>query len=297
MDLSAIYDLITDKLISWSEALISMFPNIILAVLILIIGFFIARWVRTKARKFMLAVSKVEVISNLFGSFMFFVFLAFSILTALKVLSLDQALSTVLAGAGILGLALAFAFQDIVANFVSGVILSIRLPMRLGHLVKIDDVTGTVIRINLRDTVIRTFHGQDVIIPNKVIFENSIKNYTSSEKRCIDLEVGVSYGDHLPDVKKITLNALKEIEDRLDEQGALFYYKAFGDSSIDFFVRLWLKETKQAFFLETRSQAIMLIKRTFDEHDLSMPYPVRTLDFDGKGGKNLQDIGVNIQKN
>lgn len=294
MDFEKPYNLIIDKITRWIETFISMFPNILLAGIIVVLGIFIGRWIGKKSRKFMLKITKVEILSNLFGSLMYTLIVALVLLTALKILSLDKALSSALAGAGIIGLALAFAFQDIAANFVSGIVLSIRLPMRIGHLIQVKDTIGTVSKINLRDTVIRTFHGHDVIIPNKVIFDSPIINYSISNKRCIDLEVGVSYGDQLPDVKEITLKAMEKISDRLDEQGALFYYKGFGDSSIDFFVRLWLKETNQAFFLETRSQAIMIIKETFDENDLSIPFPIRTLDFDGKGGKNLSDIAVNV---
>lgn len=151
--------------------------------------------------------------------------------------------------------------------------------MRIGHLIQVNGIKGTVLKINLRDTVIRTFHGQDVIIPNKIVFDSPITNYSISKKRCIDLKVGVSYDDSLPDVKQITLEALKEIKDRLDTQGALFFYTDFGDSSINFFVRLWLKQTDQAFYLETQSQAIVLIKKAFDEKGITIPYPIRTLDF------------------
>lgn len=290
------YHLIIDKLIRWIESFISMFPNILLATIVVVMGIFIGRWIGRKSRKFMRKITKIDILSNLFGSLVYAVIIAIVVLTALKILSLDKALSSALAGAGIIGLALAFAFQDIAANFVSGIVLSIRLPMRIGHLIQVNETIGTVSKITLRDTVIRTFHGHDVIIPNKVIFDSPIINYTISNKRCIDLEVGVSYGDNLPDVKEITLKALQKIEDRLDEQGALFYYQGFGESSIDFFVRLWLKETNQAFFLETRSQAIMIIKQAFDDHNLNIPFPIRTLDFDGKGGKNLQEITLKIEK-
>lgn len=297
MEVSEIFDLITGKILNWVETLIHMLPNLIIVILLLFIGYYLARWLKKKSRNFMFKLTKIDIVSNLFSSFVFFLIIAIVIFTALKILNLDKALTTALAGAGIISLALAFAFQDIAANFVSGVFISIRLPFRIGHLIKIEDTIGTVKQITLRDTVVRTFHGQNVVVPNKKIFDSPLVNYTSSNKRCIDLKVGVSYGDELPDVKKITLNALKEIEDRMDEQGILFYYEEFGDSSIDFFVRLWLKETKQAFYLETRSQAIMIIKKTFDEHDLNMPFPIRTLDFDVHGGKNLSEVDLKVNKN
>lgn len=297
MNVEEVYLMIKDKLVNWMETLIKMLPNLVLAAIIIVLGFFIARWIRNKAQKIIRKITKIDIISNLLGSIIYAIAIGVVLLTALKILNLDKALGAALAGAGIVGLALAFAFQDIAANFVSGIFLSIRLPMRIGHLIQVKDTIGTVSKINLRDTVIRTFHGHDVIIPNKVIFDSPIINYSISNKRCIDLDVGVSYGDELPDVKKISLDALKQIDDRLDEQGALFYYKEFGDSSVNFFVRLWLKETNQAFFLETRSRAIMILKKTFDENNLSMPFPIRTLDFDPKGGKNISEVPIDIKKN
>ncbi len=286
MNVEEIYSLIVSKLTEWMEDIVVMFPNLVLASIVLIVGFFIAKWLGKKAREILKRITKIDIISNLFGSVVYAIFLGIVFLTVLRILNLDKALGTALAGAGIVGLAVAFAFQDIVANFVSGVVLSIRMPMRIGHLIQVNEFIGTVLKINLRDTVIRTFHGQDVIIPNKVVFDSPIINYSISKIRCIDLEVGISYDDDLPDVKAITLNALKEIKGRLDGQGVVFYYTDFGDSSINFFVRLWLKETNQAFFLETRSQAIMIIKQAFDDKNITIPYPIRTLDFlSGEGEK------------
>lgn len=279
MDLEKVYTLIQSKLTEWMNEIILMFPNLVLAALVVVIGFFIARWLGRKARVIMRAITKIDIISNLFGSVVYAIIIGIIVLTALRILHLDKALGTALAGAGIVGLALAFAFQDIAANFVSGVVLSIRMPIRIGHLIQVNGIIGTVLKINLRDTVIRTFHGQDVIIPNKMVFDSPITNYSISKKRCIDLKVGVSYDDSLPEVKQITLDALKEIKERLDSQGFLFFYTDFGDSSINFFVRLWLKQTDQAFYLETQSQAIMLIKKAFDDQGITIPYPIRTLDF------------------
>ena len=88
-----------------------------------------------------------------------------------------------LAGAGVVGLALAFAFQDIAANFISGIFISFRKPLHIDDIVKIGDYMGRVEEINLRDTVLRTFQGQMVIIPNKNVFQNPIENYSMLGKR------------------------------------------------------------------------------------------------------------------
>jgi len=112
----------------------------------------------------------------------------------LSILKLNTAVTSILAGAGIIGLALAFAFQDIAANFISGIFISFRRPLRVGDIVKVKDYMGKVEEINLRDTILRTFQGQTVIIPNKEVFQNPIENFSRLGKRRIDLWIGVSYG-------------------------------------------------------------------------------------------------------
>ncbi len=150
--------------------MIHMLPNLLLAVIVLVIGFFFSHWLGRKSRKFIKTITKIDIIINLFGSLIYVVFLSITFLITLKTLNLDK--------------------------------------------------------------------------------------------------------------------ALKEIQDRLSKQGVLFYYENFGDSSVDFFVRLWLKETNQVFYLETRSQAIMIIKKAVDDHNLNIPYPVRILDIGGEIKRN-----------
>src|SRR5690606_23058682 len=193
MNFKDFYDLTIGKIITWIKEFIHMLPNFIIAILIIVLGFYISRWIRRKSKNIIQSILKIEIISNLFSTLIYTISLGIFLMMVLRILNLDQALGAALAGAGIVGIALAFAFQDIAANFVAGIVLSIRLPIRIGHLIQVKEHTGTVQKINLRDTVIRTFHGQDVIIPNKVLFDSPITNYSISKKRCIDLEVGVSY--------------------------------------------------------------------------------------------------------
>jgi small conductance mechanosensitive channel len=170
----------------------------------------------------------------------------------LSVLNLDKAVTSILAGAGILGLALAFAFQDIAANFMLGIFLLFRRPLAVGDIVSTNDHMGVVEEINLRDTMIRTFQGQRVIIPNKDVFQNTIENYTVLGKRRLDLGVGVSYGDDLRKVKEIAIKAAEKISVRSLTEEISLYYEEFGDSSINFSIRIWLNNTDQPTFLQGR---------------------------------------------
>ncbi len=216
-----------------------------------------------------------------------------TIFVALSILNLDKAVTSILAGAGILGLALAFAFQDIASNFMSGIFLSIRRPLHTGDIVQIKNYMGKITQINLRDTVLRTFQGQMVIIPNKEVLQNPIENYSLLGKRRMDLTVGVSYGDDLQKVKNVTLKALEGIEGLTKDDEITFFYKEFGDSSINFDVRLWVHTAEQPEYLQVRSEAVMRIKQAYDENNITIPFPIRTLDFGIKGGLPLKEITIN----
>jgi small conductance mechanosensitive channel len=219
----------------------------------------------------------------------FIAFVATGIFVALSILQLDKAVTSLLAGAGIIGLALGFAFQDIAANFVSGVLMAIRRPVRLGDVIESNSYFGSVVNINLRSTIIRTMQGQHVHIPNKDIFNKPIVNYSEEGKRRIDLKCGVSYGDDLEKVKKIVLEAITSIDYLITKDEITFFYKEFGDSSINFEVRYWVNFKKQPDYLAAPSDGVMRIKKAYDENNIMIPFPIRTLDFGIKGGEILNE--------
>ena len=289
-DLATISDLITDKLSNWVRELIRLLPNIALAAIVLVVGVLLAKLIRRFSFRVISRMSHSGTLNNLFSSIIYFIFLGIVFFTVLSILNLDKAVTSVLAGAGIVGLALAFAFQDIAANFISGVFISFRRPIRAGDIVKIEDYMGTVREINLRDTVLETFQGQMVIIPNKTVFQNPIENYSILNKRRFDLEVGVSYGEDLEKVRQVTLDAVKGLEGLSKTETTTLFFTEFGDSSINFTLRLWMDSAEQLLYKRVGSEAVMKIKKAYDENDIMIPFPIRTLDFGIKGGKTLSDM-------
>lgn len=296
MDLNKAYQLISQKLQTWLHDFIRLLPNILLAAIVLAVGFFLAKTIKNLAAKLFRKISRNRTLDGLFTSVVYIFFLGVTIFIALSILQLDKAVTSILAGAGIIGLALAFAFQDIAANFISGIFLSFRRPLHIGDIVKIKDYMGKVEAINLRDTTIRTFQGQMVIIPNKDVFQNPIENYTLLGKRRIDLTIGVSYGDDLEKVKDITLDAVKDIKDLSKEDEVTMFYTEFGDSSINFFIRLWVNCPDQPVYLRVGSEAITRIKKAYDENNIMIPFPTRTLDFGVKGGTPLNETSLKVMQ-
>ena len=294
MDINKISTLITEKLTDWVEALIKLLPNIVMAAIVMVIGFYIAKFVRKISRKLVSKISNNITLNNLFSSVIYFIFIGIVIFTVLSILNLDKAVTSILAGAGILGLALAFAFQDIAANFMSGIFISFRKPLKVGDIVQIGDYMGKIKEINLRDTVMETFQGQTVIIPNKEVFQNPIENYTILQKRRFDLSVGVSYGDNLEKVKQITLNAVSDIEELSKQDSTQVFFVEFGDSSVNLSVRMWIDTPEQSVYNKVGSEAIMKIKKAYDANDIMIPFPIRTLDFGIKGGTTLNEMPIQV---
>lgn len=294
MDINKISNLITEKITDWVEALIKLLPNIVMAAVVMVIGFYFAKFVRKISRKLISKISNNITLNNLFSSVIYFIFLGIVIFTVLSILNLDKAVTSILAGAGILGLALAFAFQDIAANFMSGIFISFRKPLKVADIVQIGDYMGKIKEINLRDTVMETFQGQTVIIPNKEVFQNPIENYTILQKRRFDLSVGVSYGDDLEKVKQITLNAVSDIEELSKTDAVNVYFVEFGDSSVNLSVRMWINTPEQSVYNKVGSEAIMKIKKAYDANDIMIPFPIRTLDFGIKGGTTLNEMPIQM---
>lgn len=280
MEISDAYELIINKLSGWLQELIRMLPNILLAAIILVLGFFIAAAIRKLSKKLIGKISAHATLNNLFASIIYITFIGITLFVVLSILQLDKAVTSILAGAGIIGLALAFAFQDIAANFISGIFISFRRPIRIGDVVKVGDYMGKVMDINLRDTIVKTFQGQMVIIPNKNVFQNPIENYSLLGKRRLDLTVGVSYDADLEYVQSITLEALKDIKG-LTTDPITMGYKEFADSSINYVVRIWIQNPEQYEYWAVRHAVILAIKKAYDQNGISIPFPIRTLDFGG----------------
>lgn len=294
MDFTKISDLLSGKLTRWIEALIKLLPNIVIAAIILVIGFYLAKFIRKIAKKLIGKISNNLTLNDLFSSIIYIIFLGIIIFTALSILQLDKAVTSILAGAGILGLALAFAFQDIASNFMSGIFISFRKPIQVGDIVKLKTYMGKIKEVNLRDTVLETFQGETVIIPNKEVFQNPIENFSYMNKRRLDLSVGVSYGDDLAKVQEITIKAVTDLENRSVEDEITVLFIEFGDSSINLSCRIWLNSSEQSVFVKARSSAIMKIKNAYDENDIMIPFPIRTLDFGVKGGTTMTEMPISI---
>lgn len=295
MDIDKAYQLISQKLILWLREAVRLLPNIIISVAVLVAGFYIAGWIRKLVLNLIARVSDNRTLNKLLASVVYIIFIAVILFVVLSILHLDTAVASILAGAGIVGLALAFAFQDIASNFISGIFISLRRPIRIGDIVKIKDYMGKVEEINLRDTLLRTFQGQMVIVPNKDVYQNPIENFSILGKRRFDIVIGVSYGEDLEKVEQITLDTLKGTDGLAEDEEITMFYQEFGGSTINFVLRLWVNSPEQKKYLQVGSNVIKALKKVYDANSIMLPFPTTTLDFGVKGGLPLSDVPIQIK--
>lgn len=289
MDINQALEPVSDKLQTWSDTLVSMLPNIAVALLLLTVAWLLGRLSRRLTMRLARRAEARNAIARLLGTLTFFVVLGVGLFVALGVLELDKTVTSLLAGAGVVGLALGFAAQSLAANVISGTVISLRRPFKEGDLVETNDHTGTVERIDLRVTQLRTPDGRLVLIPNREVLENPLVNHSIHPPKRVDLGVGVSYDADLETVRDVALEAVRGVDARLDDRDVELYFTEFGGSSIDLVVRFWIPGERRSDFLAARSDAVVAIRKAFDAHGISIPFPIRTLDFGIEGGQTLTE--------
>lgn len=290
MDLSNASDLIVGKLSQWLEALLYHLPNLVVSLIVLVVLVYVARLVRRLVRMAMEEVSQYAAVNRLVGTISFVVVWAAGVFIALSILDLSGFVATLLAGVGIIGLALGFAFQGIAMNFIASVVLSVRHPFMEGDRVETTGHTGKVEELNLLYTILRTPTGQKVVIPNKEVFENPLTNYSDRDTRRVDVRCGVSFDNNLQATRETAIQAVHTVDGFLPDSGVEFFYEEFGGSSVNFVVRFWIDSSAQSSFLQARSDAVEAIKTEFDAAGLEIPYPIRTINLPMPDGSSIGDV-------
>ncbi|GAB5536126.1 MAG: hypothetical protein Rubg2KO_23750 [Rubricoccaceae bacterium] len=294
MDVGEAASGLVTKLQGWGEHAILLLPNFVLAILIVVAFAFLARLARRVVEGLIHRLTthapQARNVVNLLGTLAYIVVLAAGTFIALGLLQLDNVVTTLLAGAGVVGLALGFAFQDIASNFISGVLMAVNPIFLVGEIVETNGYMGTVREITLRTTVLDTFDGRKVVLPNAKVFGEALINFSARGERRVDLACGVGYGDDLAKAQGVAVDAVKSLDLLKKGRPVQLYYTEFGDSSINFTVRFWVDFKKQIDYLEAQSEAIKAVKSAFDSNGVTIPFPIRTLDFDPNGGVQLSKM-------
>ncbi|WP_435979787.1 mechanosensitive ion channel family protein [Psychrobacter sp. DM4] len=179
---------------------------------------------------------------------------------------------------GIGSVAIGFAFKDIFQNLLSGILLLISEPFRIGDQIVSGDFEGTVEDIKIRATTIRTYDGRQVVIPNSDLYTSALTVNTAYKQRRLQLAVGIGYADDINEAKAEIMQALERSDTVSKDASPTIIAVNLGDSTIDLIVRWFIDDGNQANKVGSIDQVLIEIKTALDKAGIDMPFPVRTLD-------------------
>ena len=226
-------------------------------------------------------------LANLLRQVIRLAFLILGLVLALDIMGATALLSTILGAAGILGLALGFAVRDTVENYIASILLSFRQPFRPRDCVEIAGHEGYVIALTSRATVLLTYDGNHVRIPNSTVFKGVITNYSLNPERRFSFTIGVETED-LNRAVEIGLTEIEALSFVLKEPAAGGRIDSIGDSSITLWFGGWIDQNKTS-LVKARGEAIRRVKRAFEAEGISMPEPIYRVRFDD-GEANLTSV-------
>jgi small conductance mechanosensitive channel len=258
-----------DKAITW---IWEVFPNILMAIIILVVGLWVVRIINRLVRKFF---EKKDYDLALETFLQSFISAALKVLLfVLVVTQLGVKSSSLVAMIGAAGLAIGLALQGSLSNFAGGVLILLFKPFKVGDFISAQGVDGTVKEISIFTTKLNTFGNQLAIIPNGELSNNTIINYNAEEIRRDKIDVGIGYGSNIKQAKEILLQICADNENILREPVPEVYVGELGDSSVNLTLRFWARNEN---FWASHFYVIEELKQRFDEADIEIPFPQRVL--------------------
>jgi small-conductance mechanosensitive channel len=185
-----------------------------------------------------------------------------------------QSLATIAAAAT---LAIGFAMQDVISNFVAGVFIYTDKPFRIGDWIEWDGNSGVVEDISLRVTRVRTFDNELLTVPNSNLTDGVIKNPVAKEQLRLKFMFGIGYDDDIDKATEIILEEARDHPEIMDDPEPSVRLTELGDSSVGLQSRIWIEDPSRADFVKTRGEYVTSVKERFDEEDINIPYPNRTI--------------------
>ncbi|MBU2883588.1 mechanosensitive ion channel family protein [Psychrosphaera sp. B3R10] len=245
----------------------SYFYTLVQALLLLIVGYFISRAISSAVTTFVEArITKHALF--LLKRVVFYTLLALFAVSALKHIGID--LSLLIGAAGILTVAIGFASQTSASNLISGLFLMIERSFSIADIIRVGDVTGEVISIDLLSVKIRTFDNLFVRIPNENMIKSPVTTLTKFPIRRADLKIGIAYKEDIETVRDVLFGLAEKNVICLEEPAPLFILTGFGSSSVDIQFSVWAKREN---FLALKNTMYQEIKKTFDEQGIEIPFP------------------------
>lgn len=253
------------------DSTLSRLPHLAIAILVFAVFFILAKVVRSFIRS-TTAERESANVGKVLGRLAQWVLIFVGLMVAVAVIAPSVTPAKLLTTLGVGGVAIGFAFKDILQNFMAGILILLREPFSVGDQIVSGDHEGTVESIETRATIIKTYDGQRVVIPNSQIYTNPVVVKTAHDTHRSQYDVGIGYGDDLREAAKVMLKAIENSDGVLSEPAPEILAVELAGSSVNLRARWWSKSDR-ASVVKTSHEVISNIKEALDEAHIDMPYP------------------------
>lgn len=254
--------------------LLSYAVNIVAAIAIIIVGMIIARMISNTVNKLMRARHIDATVADFLSALVRYGIIAFTLIAALGRVGVQTA--SVIAVLGAAGLAIGLALQGSLSNLAAGVLLVTFRPFRSGEYVDLGGVAGTVLQVQIFSTTMRSADGRIIVVPNGKIIAGNIINFSREPVRRNEFIIGVAYDSDIDLVTKLLTDIIQADERILKDREMTVRLNELGASSINFVVRVWSNSSD---LQNVYWDVLEKVKRSFDEHGISFPYPQMDVNF------------------
>lgn len=264
MDLQSIIDILSEK-IPFTDF---SFLTIISAIIIFVVGYFIAVISSKYIIKIMTKAKMAKIITVFTAKIVKVLIIVFALATVLGMFGVDVG-AAVISLSVVSGFVVGFAFQETLGNLAAGIMIIITKPFKENDFVEIGKNSGSVKQVGASTTTLVTYENKKIIIPNSKVWGEPIINYSAFDTRLIDIQVGISYTDNMNKAVKIALNILKVHAKVLDKPDPAVQVKSLGDSSVNLMVRGWVNKDD---YWPVKRELIHIIKESFDKEGITIPF-------------------------
>lgn len=210
----------------------------------------------------------------------------------MQLLGLATLASGLIAGAGVSAIVIGFAFKDIGENFLSGVILAFNRPFKIGDVIVTEDITGTIVSLDLRTTTIKTFEGFDVFVPNSIIINNPLVNYNREGTRRFDFIVGIDYDDDVSNARNAILERIFDVSEVLKDPKPFVIVNELSSSSTNLRIFYWVNASAVSRnLMEIKSEVIESTVKAFKDKGVRIPFDSVQVQFK----KDIPEIPVTVK--
>ncbi len=280
MNFQAAISAAVDKIQGMVNGAIVLLPNIVLALIVFLVFFCAARWLKLAVKRLTRRHRQARNLGMVLGRLAQGIVILIGLFVALSIIIPTFRAGDLVQLLGISGVAIGFAFRDILQNFLSGILILLTEPFRIDDQIVFKDFEGTVENIETRATTIRTYDGRRIVIPNSELFTNSVTVNTAFDARRIEYDVGIGYGDDVEQAKQLMLEAVYSVEEVLSAPPPDVLVMELAESSVNIRVRWWIKPPRRADDLFSRDKVISAIKqKLYVDNGIDLPYPTRQILF------------------